>query len=195
MGDLERVERNPMVGPGPLALGEVNQRLEPRVEQKPPGKQKIRILSPVQSSAKSKKKKRNKQPKTGDDIAPEQGRSNEEPNEEEDEEKNIKKVFPGPSSLPGSWRNKAPERKVASGSPPPKPDNATLAFNQASTGILIFRRIGCCLMLWLDPLELKTSLHAILGCGIQLMRIFGQCRPIEEEQLDTQHRVAQQKRG
>ena len=60
--------------------------------------------------------------------------------EGEETERVGKKYFPGPATLPESWREKKPEELIMSGTIDENPGRATMVFKQGPNGIPIFRR-------------------------------------------------------
>ena len=51
----------------------------------------------------------------------------------------AKKYFPGPATLPESWREKKPDELIMSGTIDENPGRATMVFKQGPNGIPIFR--------------------------------------------------------
>ena len=55
-------------------------------------------------------------------------------------ERTGRKFFPGPATLPETWKEKKPDEVIVSGTIEKNPGRATMVFKQGSNGIPIFRR-------------------------------------------------------
>ena len=99
--------------------------------------------------------------------------------EGEEMERTGRKFFPGPATLPETWREKKPDEIIVSGTIEENPGGATMVFKQGSNGIPMFRRS------WIVS-DAPTRITRVLDNQAGDPRLWDPsasvCQPIESEE-------------